>query len=248
MRSSFMFSWVLTQIGNFFIWLFNWIWLLFRAGAWPDANPLVKVLIVLSIALGSACLAATVAELRNRKLLLHFFLGFLIPVLYPVYTIFGLKKKTIISVEDKEEMVMDEAAAAMNMHMDIMMIKRELKARGIDPETATFEDFDAIRQERQEAEAAAKQQSEAEAEAVAEAETEEGVVRINKSFFESIAVDAAGNRLGPYCIVMQDGSELIANVITGAFDELISCQVSGRDGKIRTVRVRYENVADVRRA
>jgi hypothetical protein len=235
-----MFSWVLTQIGNFFIWLFNWIWLLFRAGAWPDANPLVKVLIVLSIALGSACLAATVAELRNRKLLLHFFLGFLIPVLYPVYTIFGLKKKTIISVEDKEEMVMDEAAAAMNMHMDIMMIKRELKARGIDPETATFEDFDAIRQERQEAEAAAKQQAEAEAAAVAEAETEEGVV--------IIAVDAAGNRLGPYCIAMHDGSELIANVITGAFDELISCQVSGRDGKIRTVRVRYENIADVRRA
>jgi hypothetical protein len=242
-----MFSWVLTKISEFCSWFVEWLWLLGRSGSWPESDPLVPVLIVMSIFLGSACLAATVAELRNRKLLPHFCLGFLVPVAYPIYVMFGLKKKTVVSAEDNEEIVMEEAAAAMNMQMDVMLLKRELKARGIDPDTATFEDFEALRQEKRATEEAAVQaKSETQASAVAEAEA--GGVVINKVFFESIAVDAAGNRLGPYLIVMTDGSELVANYITGVFDELVSCEVSGRDGKARTVRVRYENIADVRQA
>ena len=238
-----MFNWVLTRISEFCVWLFDWLWLLARSGSWPESDPLVPIILILSLLLGSACLAATIAELRGRKLFPHFCLGFLIPVVYPIFAVFGLKKKVIISAEDNEETVMDEASAAMNQQMETMLMKRELKTRGIDSETATFEDFEALRQEKQAAEEATSQAQDAEA-----SQPEHATAKFDKAFFESIAVDAAGNRLGPYVIVMYEGTELLANYITGVHDELISCEVTGRDGKARTVRVRYENVGEVRNA
>lgn len=237
----FMFNWVLTRIGEFLSWLFDWLWLLGRSGSWPESDPLVPVVIVFSILFGSACLAATVAELRNRMLIPHFCLGFALPVAYPVFAIFGLKKKMTISSEDREVDVMEEASAAMNMQMDIMMQKRELKARGIDPEAATFDDFEALRLEKEAAAEAAVAE-----EAIQEEAKAVGNTGINRAFFESIAVDSSGNRLGPYLIIMKDGSELAVNSIPGVFDELASCEVSGRDGKNRTIRIRYDMIAEVR--
>lgn len=236
-----MFNWVLTRIGEFFSWLFNWLWLLGRAGSWPESDPLVPVVIVFSVLFGSACLAATIAELRNRMLLPNFFLGFALPVAYPVYAIFGLKKRITVSSEDREEVVMKEASAAMNMQMDIMLQKRELKARGIDPEAATFEDFEALRLEKE----AAAQAAEAAMVALEEVKAANNT-GINRAFFESIAVDSSGNRLGPYLIIMKDGSEVTVNSIPGVFDDLASCEVAGRDGKTRTIRIRYDMIAEVR--
>ena len=93
-----MFNWVLSRIGEFFSWLFNWLWLLGRAGSWPESDPLVPVVIVFAVLFGSACLAATIAELRNRMLIPHFCLGFALPVAYPVFAMFGLKKRITVKL------------------------------------------------------------------------------------------------------------------------------------------------------
>ena len=95
---------------NFFFGSFEWVidfineWYAqaAQAGFHPDKGTLVGITIVLIIVIGSGLAAMTVAEVRMRQRFIHFFLGMLFPVAYPILLFFVLPEFKIVSKEEKE--------------------------------------------------------------------------------------------------------------------------------------------------
>jgi len=75
------------------IWfdILDCLMILFRADVAPDWHFILKILLIGIFFLGSACLAATIAETRRHKMKFHFLLGLLVPYIYPLVLFWRLK-------------------------------------------------------------------------------------------------------------------------------------------------------------
>lgn len=95
---------------NFFFGSFQWVidfiqeWYsqATEAGFNPSQGTMIGITIFLIIVIGSGLTAMTVAEIKNRQRFLHFFLGILFPVAYPILLFFVLPEFKITSKEEKE--------------------------------------------------------------------------------------------------------------------------------------------------
>jgi len=78
------------------------------------ADPLLLVLIaiVLTIWLGSACWAGSIAEMRRHAPKLHFFIGLVLPLLYPLVILFALDVKGAKARDRERQREKEQAAAA----------------------------------------------------------------------------------------------------------------------------------------
>ena len=72
------------------------------AGFSPSQGTMIGITIFLIIVVGSGLTAMTIAELKYRQRSLHFILGMLLPVAYPVLLYFVLPEFKIVSKEEKE--------------------------------------------------------------------------------------------------------------------------------------------------
>ncbi len=64
-----------------------------EAGVQPDPVIVVAIVVVLTIWICSASLAGTVAGMRERSIILHGFIGMLLPLVYPALLLFTLDIK-----------------------------------------------------------------------------------------------------------------------------------------------------------
>ena len=95
---------------NFFFGSFEWVIDFIQewysqaadAGFSPTNGAMIGITIFIVIVVGSGLTAMTVAELKNRQRSLHFVLGILLPVAYPVLLYFVLPEFKIVSKEEKE--------------------------------------------------------------------------------------------------------------------------------------------------
>ncbi len=100
--------------------VFGYIWDFFvnaamniaEAGLQADTSALVLTFVGVTVVLGSACWASSIAESRLYSPKLHFFVGLFIPVLYPVILLFAMDVKYPGAVPQAEGPAAEEPAAA----------------------------------------------------------------------------------------------------------------------------------------
>jgi len=196
-----------------------------------QANGLVAGLIFCAVAawIGPACWAAGIAESRNHLPKRHFFIGLLIPVIYPLVLLFGLKAKPkakpeILQVSDQSQRkrikfnAPEETPAAM---------AAAAAAAAADAAAA-------------EVAAAAAPQPLATAAAGSGAAAEQQTAFNQQYFAELIEIEAAG----PW-LVRFDNIEIVVGKLLEALPKLIVVERLCDNGSSQRMRVLYAKIEAV---
>ena len=153
---------------------------------------------------------------------LHFLLGVLIPYVYPVILAFRLK------VAQEAE----EAADAIDPLSDLSNSMTE-RYNEIKEE---HEEKTAIRRKKFQLPEKEEVKAEEKPEIEEEIEAEESL--FTKRYFEDIAVDSFGAKIGPFKLVMDNGSEFKVCQIKNIKDDIASFEVEVK-GELKNIRIKY---------
>jgi hypothetical protein len=65
--------------------------------------------------------------------------------------------------------------------------------------------------------------------------------QFTRGFFESLSVDEAGNRVGPFSIKLKDNSTFTAETIKLVQNDLAIFEVVNKSGEIKNIRIKFAN-------
>ena len=68
-----------------------------------DWSLLIRLIILLTIVIYSAALSSNIAEKRGQKYIPHFFIGFILPIIYPLLLLTTMKNKLKIAKEEAHQ-------------------------------------------------------------------------------------------------------------------------------------------------
>lgn len=183
-----------------------------KAGIEIDFLIIAILLTVIGIWLLSACWASSIASSRRHSPILHFVLGFVAPIGYPLFILFAMDIK---GAKDRERKL------------------QEALAKGQEEENEKRRVADLVGRELTET-------PDQPADAEAEAEAEEKVV-FNTEYFTRIARDEQGNYAGPWRVVF-GGSEVKVLRILEPLAEVVSVEIETRDGGKAKFRIPYARI------
>ncbi len=241
----------------------NWFYIAYKAGAYPEFYWIWFFFILFTVWLASGFIAATIAEMRSHKMKLHFCMGLLLPYVYPFLLLNHLKRLAHVEKVEQVEVEVGETYQLTAKLMGKIEEKDALKQSKIDARRLFKEKTASSAVDRMEAAglksapAAAPEPSEASpatpspapaptfqeppqvlnAEAVSVEPSQ-----FTRSYFESLAVDEAGNRVGPFSIKLKDYSSLTAETIRSVQDDLAIFEILNKNGDIKNIRIKFANI------
>ena len=211
----------------------------FYARIVPDWHFILQAFLIAAFFLGSAFLAAMIAESRRHKMKFHFMLGLLIPYIYPL--VMALRIKTAQEKVDIDE-AFDPLSGLSNTMSeklkDIQKVqhdKHDKRVKRVIPEKPEEET-----EEVAEAEQAEQVVLEKEILEVEEIVEEEKPV-FTQRYFQGIAVDSSGAKAGPFNLVVLNGSQFKVSQIKNIQADMSSFEVDV-SGKIKNIRIKYDNI------
>jgi hypothetical protein len=220
---------------------FYWIWFFF---------------IIYTVWLASGFMSATIAEMKSHDMKLHFCMGLLLPYVYPFLLLNHLKKKAHVEKAAAAEEESDDTYLLTAKLMGKIEEKEAVKQAKIDARRLLKEKAAASVAERFEAAggklepiSAPEQPTESLAAATAPEQPQEPKLpaasaepsQFTRSYFERLAVDAAGNRVGPFSIQLKDNSTFTAETIKLVQDDLAIFEVVNKNGEIKNIRIKFAN-------
>ncbi len=234
---------------------YQWIRLFFHVGAYPDFALLLKYFIWFAIWLSSGFLAATISEMKGYGVLLHFGGGLLLPYIYPIAIIFLLQErfgeKAVGATLDESETRVAIASYEITERIKQHRIQKRLDKLGIDPDS---EEAQAVIEEENQLfkahEVEIKPKEEVLKEIQSEDEEEQTVSEedgMNRSYFEAIAVNALGEREGPFDLELNNGTVMAVESIANILDDLAVFEIIDHNGRKKRLRVKYENIVSCRK-
>ncbi|QSH41482.1 hypothetical protein P0136_07810 [Lentisphaerota bacterium ZTH] len=226
-----MLSAILQMIVGTVLSLKSFIMVIFRAGVWPDWQIIGLAFIFFAVWLGSGFLAATIAELRRHKVILHFFIGLIFPYVYP--GILAVRLRTARSLELHDEEIRDVGESA-NLTSSLLNIKVRKEAERALRKGAEVPDNNELAFQ---ASASIKLKHDATAQTSSEAD---GKV-YNKRFFENFAVDSTGERSGPFEMCVNDGTRIEILKIKAVHNDLAVFEIS-TGKKTKSIRIKFQNI------
>lgn len=240
------------------IWLnmVDYFMILVYAHVAPDWRFILKVLLISAFFLGSAFLAATIAETRRHKMKFHFLLGLVIPYIYPLVLALRLKvAQEKIDVEDEIDPLAglaNSVTARFNEIRQEQEEKKKARMHRLKPETRDEEDASAG--EEIAPEPGAEPVIPAGPEPAAEPETPvpgpvaEPVAEpagaaslFTQRYFQGLAVDSTGAKVGPFRLVTSKGMEFKVIMINNIQKDMASFEVDVK-GKTKNIRLRYDGI------
>jgi len=66
--------------------------------------------------------------------------------------------------------------------------------------------------------------------------------KYTRGYLESLSVDEAGNRVGPFSIKLKDNSSLTAETIRSVQDDLAIFEILNKNGEIKNIRIKFANI------
>ncbi|MDD5699367.1 MAG: hypothetical protein PHH77_12200 [Victivallaceae bacterium] len=199
---------------------------LFYARIVPEWRVVLVIYLIAAALLGSAFLAATIAETRRHKMKLHFLLGLLIPYIYPFILALRLKvAREVVEVEEEIDPLRDLSDAMTARLKDIHATRERERA-----EKQTVRRPAAVDDAHETAEPAAVEPPEPAEPSI-----------FNRRYFEELAVDSSGARVGPFRLTMQNGSVFTVTRINNIQNDMASFEVEV-SGKLKNIRIKYSNV------
>ena len=249
---------------DFFTAGLNWFYIAYKAGAYPDFYWIWFFFIIFTVWLASGFIAATIAEMRSHKMKLHFCMGLLLPYVYPYLLLNHLKKRAHVEKVEQIEEEVGETYQLTAKLMDKIEEKDAVRQAKIDARRLFKEKTASSAVDRMEAaglrsapiaapEPAEEQLTAAPApepvppvqEQPAVSKTQEVDAepsKFTRGYFESLAVDEAGNRVGPFSIKLKDYSSLTAETIKSVQDDLAIFEILNRNGEIKNIRIKFANI------
>lgn len=231
---------ILTAVVAFLSLILSQIDLIWTYGL-MSISGMAVLFVLFGLWLGSGFFAATVAELFRQPMGRHFFMGLLIPYVYPI-----MLAKTIhlgearAAAEEQAEKVEKEEqrAADLTNRFEAMRAERAAKRREKIAEKAGIPVEQVIAEEEAAAAAAppAVEETIAVAPAAAGLPPESEAVR---AALYDLDVDDSGSRPGPFELQLRDGSAVIVSSVRSMQSDFMMCVVSATG---KTVRVKYQNV------
>lgn len=232
-----MFSSIGSLFNELMSYGYNWIRLFFHSGSGPYWQPLLESFSIFAVWVGSGFLAATISENRGHNIWLHFAGGMLIPYIYPLALLFVLKEREIIPAEmlDTLGQHLVQESTRLTGKMQEHSRKKKLERLKAKHGTDEPEMIAPIEQEEDGGEAAetAGQISE--------------VSAPDRDYFDSLAVNELGERVGPFILTMKNGSEIIAEKIAGTQAALAIFEIVDKNGQAKRIRIRYDNIESCRK-
>ncbi len=219
---SFYESWLITG-QRLLLLIKQWYYLADSAGILPGTFTLIAVPMLLLLYLSNGFIAATYTELQGRNRLWHFVAALFLPVLYPAM---ASKFKNLLA---DQMQVKKEREAALRVGMTHLVTAKLFENTG--KEYVPSPDISTVQPEEEKKEE------------VPQYFTADGVATMNSIYFKSIALNADGSQAGPFIVVMQDGREMEALRIAEVLEDVVVFELAGPEGKIRTIRARYEKIA-----
>ncbi|MCP3965868.1 MAG: hypothetical protein GY750_01610 [Lentisphaerae bacterium] len=226
-----MLSAILQMIVGAILSLKSFIMVVFRAGVWPDWQIIGYAFIIYAFWLGSGFLAATIAEMRGHKVLLHFFLGLLAPYIYPGYLAFKLRTAKAKETSIDEMLDVGESANLTSSLLNIKVKQNQERAQRQRLKLPTKEELEA-----KAVESINPIKDDLEAQPV---ETDGRVY--DKRFFENLAVESSGERAGPFEVFVNNGTRLEILNIKSIQDDLAVFEIQAGK-KIKSIRIKYQNI------
>ncbi|MFA6104454.1 MAG: hypothetical protein WCV67_17195 [Victivallaceae bacterium] len=236
----------------------NWFYIAYKAGAYPEFYWLWFFFIIFTVWLASGFIAATIAEMRSHKMKLHFCMGLLLPYVYPFLLLNHLKKLAHVEKVDQIEEEVGETYQLTAKLMGKIEEKEAVKQAKIDARRLFKEKTASSAADRLEAAGlksapiAAPEQSGESLAAPAPAPAPEPEIqtkavsaepsKFTRGFFESLSVDEAGNRVGPFSIKLKDHSALTAETIKSVQDDLAIFEILNKNGDIKNIRIKFANI------
>jgi hypothetical protein len=208
----------------------------------PDWHFILKFLLICAFFLGSAFLTATIAETRRHKMKFHFLLGLVAPYIYPV--VLALRLKVAQEIIDAEAEIDPLAGLSNSVTARFNEIKQEQEDKKkerihrMKPEAA--EEKSAPEQSA-EAEAPAEPQTAAEPEVPAEPEAAVEAPVFSQRYFQGLAVDSSGAKVGPFRLITGKGMEFKVIMINNIQKDMASFEVEVK-GSVKNIRLRYDNI------
>ena len=241
---------------------FNWFYIVYKAGAYPEFYWLWFFFIVFAVWLASGFIAATIAEMRSHKMKLQFCMGLLLPYVYPFLLLNHLKKLAHVEKVDKIEEEVGETYQLTAKLMDKIEEKDAMRQAKIDARRLLKEKSASSAVDRLEAAglraapiSAPEQPEESlvapapeslpvpeikETPATDEVSAEPS--KYTRGYLESLSVDEAGNRVGPFSIKLKDNSSLTAETIRSVQDDLAIFEILNKNGEIKNIRIKFANI------
>ncbi|MDD5729333.1 MAG: hypothetical protein PHV59_12295 [Victivallales bacterium] len=228
----------------------------FYADIEPGWHFILRAFLIAVFCFGSAFLAATIAESRRHKLKFHFLLGLILPWIYPVVQFFILKPKSEPTAADEEveaAKVLSDAmtdrlrnitASSEAKHAErIKGLQRKKTGGEAEPVPESSADTEAVPEPesiRLEPEPAKVEPEPEKTEDVPE-KTGAGKGIFTQRYFQAVAVDSSGAKVGPFKVVVSNGNEFTVSCIKNIQSDLASFEIDAR-GKSKSIRIRYENI------
>lgn len=237
---------------------FNWFYIAYKAGAYPDFYWIWFFFIVFTVWLASGFIAATIAEMRSHKMKLHFCMGLLLPYVYPFLLLNHLKKLAHVEKVDQiEEEVgetyqltaklmgkIEKKEAAKQSKIDARrLFKEKTASSAVDRLEAAGLKAAPIFAHEQSAESLTTPAPAPEIKETLNTETAPAEPsKFTRGYFESVSVDEAGNRVGPFNIKLKDYSSLTAETIKSVQDDLAIFEILNKNGEIKNIRIKFANI------
>lgn len=219
------------------------LWLII-ANVIPLWGQWILALLLWALWLGSGCLAATAAELLNRRVLPHALLGLCFPYIYPCLLIccsrrFAEHAEEVRQQEEVKQQEEQKQGLADRFHAMQEKREQERMERIAAQQNITVEDVAAREAERQ-AEAAAAAVPEPEEEAEPVPETDHEIYQI----LYSQPVDPDGVRQGPFQFTLTSGDTIDIAGVRELLPDIMVCTVYDTG---KSVRIRYTQVESIAR-
>lgn len=249
------------KVGSFFTDFIaaglNWFYIIYKAGAYPEFYWIWFFFIVFTVWLASGFIAATIAEMRSHKMKLHFCMGLLLPYVYPFLLLNHLKKLAHAEHVDKIEEDVGDTYHLTAKLLDKIEEKETAQRAKIDARRLFKEKTASSSENRLEAaglrvtpigspEPPVESLTVATAPAPDPVKLQETPVaepsKFTRGYVESIAVDEAGNRVGPFSIKLKDHSSLTAETIKSVQDDLAIVEIMNKNGEIKNIRIKFANI------
>ncbi len=197
--------------------------------------------------LGSGCLAATIAELLDRRVLPHAFLGLCLPYIYPICLVHYSRRKgvsTEIKLQQQEQQRQAERKEELSSRFQAMQEKREQERReriavhqGISTaEVAAMEEAALAAQAPEEPVSAAEEQT------MPPPAAEAGSEIYQLLYVQP--VDENGVRQGPFQFTLVSGDMIDIAGIRELQQDIMICTVYGTG---KSVRIKYTQVESIAR-
>jgi|GEM_PF-1707252 len=186
----------------------------------PSIWWMMFVTLLIWVYLMSGFVAATIAESRGRAPMGHFFLGLLLPGLYPA--MINNSMENIVEEEKKNEVIEEKEK---DHEKSIELTSRFMEKAGMDytpTDLKLDEDGKEIEEEKPQ---------------------EEDNYPFNRLYFSGIATRPDGNPAGPFKVTLNDGRVVNADLILEILDDVVIFQINGNTGKPRKVRLFYKLIS-----